>query len=183
MDFSWKKKGTVTSWQEKAYHTVNLGLSCLYLWTVCGGCEPQILQLCQFIIPHTWKVDSSLEITFFSKPLSLSVRTSMSMAHSVPWCPLSVWSACTIWILYVCSFSWQCRIICTIEWRTGDVQISACYADKLDKPSGLYKRLLKASVCALGQYLSLETIPAIAWWTGFQVLVLHIPNGNVFTLE
>lgn len=35
----------------------------------------------------------------------------------------------------------------------------------------------------LGHYLSLETVPAIAWWTVFQVLVFHIRDGNVFALQ
>lgn len=32
-------------------------------------------------------------------------------------------------------------------------------------------------------HLSLETVPATAWWTVFKVLTRQIPDGNVFALE
>jgi hypothetical protein len=34
-----------------------------------------------------------------------------------------------------------------------------------------------------GHYVSFETVPTIVLWTVFQLLVLHIPDGNVFALE
>jgi hypothetical protein len=49
----------------------------------------------------------------------------------------------------------------------------------------LHQRILKA--CLLpsyaGHYLPLENAPTIAWWTVFQVTVLHTADSHVFAFE
>jgi hypothetical protein len=66
-----------------------------------------------------------------------------------------------------------------------DSWISTLCAEKLYEISQLCQRLLKACLrpSDAGHYLSLVTVPNIARCTVFQVLVLHIPEGNLFAFE
>jgi hypothetical protein len=50
----------------------------------------------------------------------------------------------------------------------------------LMKQKGSY-HLMRPSYA--GHYVSFKTVLTIVLWTVFQVLVLHIPDGNVFALE
>jgi hypothetical protein len=67
------------------------------------------------LLYHTAHMQVWLITTLSKKLFSLLMQSSISTANSFLWGPFCGVSACTVWILYACSFSCLWRTFCTFE--------------------------------------------------------------------
>lgn len=98
--YSTKKKGPMIALCIRPSQTFTFGVSLSCITKTCGFLDPQIRQLCLFIIPLRWKVASSLNSTFWRNVGLSLMRANISLAKAslkgrsfgIIW-----WSS---WILY-----------------------------------------------------------------------------------
>jgi hypothetical protein len=106
------------------------------------------------------------------------MRSSMPIANWFLWRPSSSSSACTVRMLYACSFNRRCRIFGTIERLARLVHF-----DGLRWKASRTISSVSASTEGLPAPFLCRTLPV--YWNcsnrrlmDCQVLVLHIPGGN-----